>query len=75
MDNSKRIEVVRKALDLGQVRKVEFMSDGSGADFWYIHPTANHGCPCEMLSHFNAEDTMKIIQGYRFTQHELRRCI
>lgn len=55
MDNSKRIEVVRKALDLGQVRKVEFMSDGSGADFWYMHPTANNGCPCEMLSHFNAE--------------------
>lgn len=77
MDNteSKRMIVkVREALTNGNVRKVEFYKDGSGACFTYLDPTGDHGCPCTVAQSVGIDEALQIIGGFRFKQHECIRC-
>ena len=74
MDKQRKIEKVREALAKGRVNNVEFYGDGSGASFYYYDPTGDHGCPCTVMQSFNICDALRIIAGFRFAQHELRKC-
>lgn len=69
-----RIKKVRKALKSGNVKSVEFYSDGSGASFYYKDPTGDHGMPCMMQSSFKMEEVIKIVSGFRFKQHDIPTC-
>ncbi|MCM1075954.1 MAG: hypothetical protein NC411_01175 [Bacteroides sp.] len=74
MNTALRINKAREALTNSKVRSIEFYKDGSGATFYYTDPTGDHGLPCSVASSFNIADTMKIIAGFRFKQHELNTC-
>lgn len=70
-----RIEKVRNAFENGKVSSIEFYKDGSGAYFYYIDPTGDHGLPCDVASSFPMEDVIKIVSGFRMKQHEFTKCL
>lgn len=57
-----RVGKVRKALEENRVRSIKWNSDGSGCEFIY-HGMDNHGMPCLFSSHFNKENSIKILSG------------
>lgn len=74
MDNTERIEKVRKALKNGKCSNVEFFKDGSGACFNFFDPHGDHGMPCDWAMSFSIDEAMQIISGFRFKQHESKEC-
>ena len=68
------IKKVREALANNQVTAIEFYKDGSGAMFSYYDPKCNHGLPGMVNMSFNIENTLEIIQGFRFKQHKIITC-
>lgn len=74
METARKIEKVREALANGNVRSVEFNRDGSGASFYFIDPTGDHGLPCDRLLSLDIDSAMKVVAGFRFKQHEHQTC-
>ena len=64
-DEQIRMRRLITALDNGKVFEVNFYSDGSGVEFTYYHPNADHGLPCTLTSSFRMEKAMIILAGHR----------
>ena len=64
-DEQRRMRRVITALDNGKVFEVNFYSDGSGVEFTYYHPNADHGLPCTLTSSFRMEKAVIILAGHR----------
>ena len=69
-DEQIRMRRVITALDNGKVFEVNFYSDGSGVEFTYYHPNADHGLPCTLTSSFRMEKAMIILAGHRLRSNE-----
>lgn len=67
----RRIEKVRDAIKHNRLYSVKFYSDGSGAEFYYLDPVGDHGCPCTMESSFPINEAIQIVSGTRFKLHEI----
>ena len=69
-DEQSRMRRVITAFDNGKVFEVNFYSDGSGVEFTYYHPNADHGLPCTLTSSFRMEKAMIILAGHRVRSNE-----
>ena len=69
-DEQQRMRDVITALDNGKVYSAEFYSDGSGVEFTYSHPNADHGLPCTLTSSFRMEKAVIILAGHRLRSNE-----
>lgn len=74
MERERRIEKVREALENGKCLSVEFYKDGSGASFYIIDPTGDHGLPCDVRMSFPMVEAIQCISGFRLKQHEIKTC-
>ena len=74
-DEQSRMRRVITALDNGKVFEVNFYSDGSGVEFTYYHPNADHGLPCTLTSSFRMEKAMIVLAGHRLcSDKEFPKC-
>lgn len=69
MTTEERFARVRKALEENQVCRVKFNNDGSGASFYYLDPTADHGCPCWVERSFDIKDAIRLLSGISMKQY------
>ena len=69
-DEQLRMRDLITALDNGKVFEVNFYSDGSGVEFTYYHPNADHGLPCTLTSSFRMEKAVIILAGHRKRSNE-----
>lgn len=78
MDDYKKqitIKKIREAIENGNFFNVSFDKDGSGAVFYYIDNTGNHGLPCSVCSSLPIEDAVKVLSGFRFKCASLKHCM
>ena len=74
-DEQQRMRDVITALDNGKVFEVNLYSDGSGVEFTYYHPNADHGLPCTLTSSFRMEKAVIILAGHRLrSNREFPKC-
>ncbi len=69
------IEKIRTALANGDLLKVEFNKDGSGAAFYFRYKNEYYDrMETQMLS-LRIEEAIQAVAGFRFVQHERTNCM
>lgn len=68
------VERIRKAAAEGDLLRIEFYPDGSGAAFYIRYKNECYNRMEDQMLSLRIDEAVQVVAGFRFIQHHLKTC-